>query len=236
MCTVDCLSSLRLSYPWPNVKPDLSPASEGSPGWPLPENILGTNLTEKTRLVVELGSWLGASARFILLNAPNSIVICVDHWKGSIEHHTESVARKVLPTLYEDFLALNWEQRDRIIPVRENTIDGLRVIAEYGLVPDLIFLDAAHDYESVKADLETAEQLFPTSTIIGDDYLGVVLYEDDKPKDIDYGVRWAVNHFIYDRKWELRCMGRGWQIVRKPSKNGSYLNASADVRCDNGRS
>lgn len=225
MCNSIGLDVLRDMYPWPVVKPE---ASEGSVneegmgnGWPLPENIIGSSLSEETRLVIELGSWLGNSARFILKYAPNATVICIDHWKGSPEHAGLKSAFDRLQTLYEDFLSICWDDRDRIIPVRETTLDGMRIISELGLVPDLVFIDAAHDYESVKADLEMADRLFPEATIIGDDYLGVAISEDEKVVGIDYGVRRAVNHYIYDRGWGLCCIGRGWRLIRKPSTNGS---------------
>lgn len=220
------LSVLKGIYPWPTVRPKASDGSvseEGwGKGWPLPENIIGSNLSEETRLVIELGTWLGNSARFILKYAPNATVICIDHWNGSPEHSGLKSSAEMIPTLYEDFLSICWEDRDRLIPVRETTLKGMKLIAELCLVPDLIFIDAAHDYESVKADLEMANRLFPEATIIGDDYLGVAICKDDKPIDIDYGVRRAVNHFIYERGWGLRNTGRGWQLIRKPSSNGRY--------------
>lgn len=226
MSNTDGLGALRLMYPWPAVRPKASEGcvnEEGAAvGWPLPENIIGSNLSEETRLVVELGSWLGNSARFILKYAPNATVICVDHWKGSAEHQGDQSAFERLPTLYEDFLSICWEDRARLVPVRERTLEGMRIIAELGLVPDLVYIDAAHDYESVNADLETANRLFPESTIIGDDYLGVAVMENNKVIDIDYGVRHAVNHFIYERGWSLRNMGRGWQLIRNPSRNGRH--------------
>lgn len=220
------LSLLKEIYPWPAIRPVASEGSVGKDGWgrgwPLPENIIGSNLSEETRLVVELGTWLGNSARFMLKHAPNATVICVDHWNGSPEHYSRKDCADSLPTLYEDFLSICWEERDRLIPVRETTLDGMRLVAELCLVPDLVFIDAAHDYESVKADLETANRLFPEATIIGDDYLGVALSEGDKVIDIDFGVRRAVNHFIYERGWGVRSTGRGWQLIRIPSKNGRY--------------
>lgn len=224
MSNVIGLDALRLMYPWPAVRPigseGCSDGAGHAKGWPLPENIIGSNLSDDTRCVIELGTWLGNSARFILRHAPNATVICVDHWKGSPEHLGFKSSASALPTLYEDFLSICWEDRDRLVPVRETTVEGMRIISELNLVPDLVFIDAAHDYESVKADLETANRLFPKSTIIGDDYLGVSIAKDDKVIDIDYGVRRAVNHFIYEHGWGIRTTGRGWQLIRKPSRNG----------------
>lgn len=224
MSNVTGLDALREMYPWPAIKPEASKGSIGESGWgkgwPLPENIIGSNLSEETRLVIELGTWLGNSARFILSHAPNATVICIDHWKGSPEHHGRKDTAESILTLYEDFLSICWEHQARMIPVRETTLDGMRIISELGLVPDVVFIDAAHDYKSVKADLEMADRLFPESVIIGDDYLGVAICDNDKVIGIDYGVRHAVNHFIYERGWGIRNTGRGWQLIRKPSKNG----------------
>lgn len=224
MSNVIGLDALKELYPWPMTRPkfpqELISEDGWGKGWPLPETIIGSNVNEETRLVVELGTWLGNSARFILRQAPNATVICVDHWKGSSEHLESISVAKMLPDLYENFLSICWESRDRLIPVRETTLEGMRIISELGLVPDVVYIDASHDYQSVKADLEAANRLFPKATIIGDDYLGVVVSENDKVVGIDYGVRHAVNHFIYDRGWSVRCTGRGWQLIRRFSKNG----------------
>ena len=210
------------------MKPDASPAipadAKGTPGWEVPGNIILANLTEETQLIVELGSWLGYSARFMLENAPKAVVICIDHWRGSPEHEENDSASIYLPNLYNDFLSICWEYRDRIVPVRELTLDGMRVVAELGLTPDIVYVDASHDYESVKADLEMASRLFPTAELIGDDYDGVAIWKDNKVVGIDYGVRRAVNHFVYDRGWGIQCAGRGWQILRRIVKSREYRN------------
>ena len=121
-------------------------------------------------MVVELGSWLGLSARFFLDIAPNAMVICVDHWQGSLEHHHDEKWRKMLPTLYETFLVNLWSYRDRIIPLKAGTIEGLKLIHSLGIHPDLIYIDASHEYDAVFQDVQTAMALFPKSTICGDDW------------------------------------------------------------------
>jgi hypothetical protein len=37
-------------------------------------------------------------------------------------------------------------------------------------MPDLIYIDAAHDTESVASDVATALRLFPKSVLVGDDW------------------------------------------------------------------
>lgn len=189
---------MRAAYPWPDVKPRISDPPPRIEGWGLPEFLLKANLRDNTRIVLELGSWLGESARFMLEHAPNAIVICVDHWLGSSEHIDS--CSDMLPHLYNNFLAVNWDHRDRLIPIREDTAAGLELVAEYGIKPDLIYIDASHDYEDVIWDLELSSRLFPDAQVIGDDY--------DFP-----GVRRAVNHHVYSRRIGVQMAGRGWQLI-----------------------
>src|SRR4051794_24358739 len=81
------LSRLRLEFVWPATKPDARAMEAGPPGWleDGPREMLAASLGEATRVVVELGSWLGLSTRFIADRAPKACVIAVDHWEGSPE-------------------------------------------------------------------------------------------------------------------------------------------------------
>jgi Methyltransferase domain len=202
----DALAELSAHFPWPVTKPELSAVASNRLGWGLPENLLRSNINEQTRVIVELGTWLGESARFFLEHALRATVICIDHWKGSAEHERDNP--EMLPTLYEDFLALNWDYRDRIIPIRKDTADGLKTLASYHVVPDLIYVDASHEFNDVQLDLDLIDMHFQSAIVIGDDY------------DWD-GVRRAVNRYVYRNDLALQCCGRGWQILRKKNKTVS---------------
>jgi hypothetical protein len=45
--------------------------------------VLAELLSSQTRCVLELGSWLGSSTRFIADHAPNAVIICVDLWDNN---------------------------------------------------------------------------------------------------------------------------------------------------------
>ena len=53
-------------------------------GWFFPPHkvVLSHFLNEKTRVVVEMGSWLGKSTRFISSVAPNAFVFAIDKWSN----------------------------------------------------------------------------------------------------------------------------------------------------------
>jgi predicted O-methyltransferase YrrM len=127
-------------------------------------------IPKSARLVVEVGSWLGRSTRFLADLIPQAHIVAIDHWQGSPEHLRDPELAAFLPRLYETFLAESWDYRERIIPVRAPSTDGLRLVADAGLKPDLVYLDADHSAESVRADLTAILDLFPGVRIVGDDW------------------------------------------------------------------
>ena len=78
------------AYSWPATKPDVPDPSQ-YPGWlgEGTDRTLALALSDQTKVVVELGAWLGMSARYIVEHAPKATVISVDHWEGSPEHRTQ---------------------------------------------------------------------------------------------------------------------------------------------------
>lgn len=169
-CDDDSLARLRARFPWPSRCPPLPP--DPMHGWFGDGNrrLLSDRLSGRTKLVVELGSWLGLSTRWIANMASNASVIAIDHWLGSSEHHADPRWAAMLPNLYDSFLAACWSFRRHIIPIRKDTVEGMTDVAEAGLTPDLIYVDAAHETEAVLRDLETARQLWPDVQLVGDDW------------------------------------------------------------------
>ena len=196
------LRALGELQPWPKQRPDdAAPGQEA--GWlgAGSEVMLSRSLSGKTKLVVELGSWLGLSTRYIADAAPRATVISVDHWEGSEEHKTQERYRNLLLHLFETFQARCWNYRDRIVPLRMDSLSGLRRVAEAGLEPDFIYVDAQHTYEAVSAELKLIRDLFPHSLVGGDDY--------------DWqGVRQAVDEFASQNGLIVDRVGlRGWRLL-----------------------
>ena len=167
------LNQIAINYPWPEAQPDVTPFFENDGAFDDSHvRLMGQFLDDKTKIVIELGSWFGFSTRFILDTAPNATVICVDHWKGSPNHwssnNTPMVAK--LPELYETFMVNFWNDQHRIIPLKNDTVIGLKEIWKAGATPDLIYVDASHEYEDVFVDVLLSLKFFPESRICGDDW------------------------------------------------------------------
>lgn len=125
-------------------------------------------------LFVEVGSWLGSSTRF-LAGKVGGCVVAIDHWGGSEEHQRKAEFSNLPPKLFDQFLTNCWHYRERILPVRMASQQALALPIE-GI--DLLYLDGAHDYESVTFDLENwSPRVAAHGLLCGDDWL----WGGDKP-------------------------------------------------------
>jgi len=109
-------------------------------------------------LIVEIGSWLGGSARAMADNTAGTL-FCVDPWTGP--EKSEGVVPGGDPKLWEErghdpewvwkAFQENMEGLDNVIPMRMTSLEGARWLRNLRF--DMIFLDANHSYENAKADL-----------------------------------------------------------------------------------
>ncbi|WP_423241845.1 glycosyltransferase 61 family protein [Limnospira fusiformis] len=140
--------------------------------------------TIKPQIIIEVGSWKGHSAILMAqnlrdLNLNSSRVLCVDTWLGSLEHWEKEVWRNQLylkhgyPSLYERFLSnvIRSGLKDYIIPFPMVSATAAAFFDRNEIKADLIYIDAAHDYESVTNDLHNFYPLLSQGGIIfGDDF------------------------------------------------------------------
>lgn len=159
---------LAQTFKWPNANELLNIELNEKPRFFSieVENVLNNIVDIKASTVLELGSWLGTSIKFFAQKCPNANLICIDTWQGSPEHQN---SKEVLNVLYKTFLVNTLHLKNRLVPLKTNTIDGMSIVEHFNIEPDVIYIDAAHDYDSVLKDLETSYNLWPKAQIIGDD-------------------------------------------------------------------
>ena len=120
---------------------------------------------------VEIGSWKGRSA-FCMASELERLgkatrLTCVDTWEGSEEHAEHSSIQK--GTLYDEFLTNISRYQHRIQPMRLPSLEAAATFPDRSL--DFVFIDAAHDYENVKADIHAwAPKVKPSGVLAGHDY------------------------------------------------------------------
>lgn len=141
----------------------------------------------RPKIIVEVGTWKGATAirmaEIVKSLGLDTRIICIDTWLGSEEHFLGQGAEERFslrrtngfPQLYFTFLGgvVRRGLQDIIIPLATTSTHGAIILDKTNVRPDLIYLDAAHDYRSVQSDLEDYWPLLSDNGIlIGDDYIG----------------------------------------------------------------
>jgi len=120
---------------------------------------------------VEVGTWKGMSAAYMaveIINSGKNIKFdCVDTW-DFVPSQTE-IPEHQFENLYETFLNNIEPVKHQIKPVKALSWDGANYYTDKSL--DFIFIDAAHDYESVKKDINAwFPKLKKGGVIAGHDY------------------------------------------------------------------
>ena len=141
-------------------------------GWMSPSELeYLASLAERSRYILEVGSWRGRSTSCLAANTRGpGLVVAVDTWRGSVEHQAE-LKGKPVSGVWFDFMA-NVAPFDNVWPVPMNSLKAAQVISMSPMRFDLIFIDASHDYESVKADIVAwLPLLAPGGILCGHDYM-----------------------------------------------------------------
>lgn len=177
-------------------------------------------------VIVEIGVWKGGSvatmARALKAADADAVIIAVDTWLGSSEHYLEAGFAQSLnfengyPQLYRQFAAniCNEGLRDYVLPLPLDSLNAFEVLSTRQVTPDIIHIDAGHDYASVMADLKAWWPLLrPGGVLIGDDY-HAERFGKDKGKWP--GVRKAFDEFFAAQAHTSFKSGKGKCMVRKP--------------------
>lgn len=115
--------------------------------------------SHKAGVFVEVGAWLGRSTAYmgqLLRDSPECMVdfYTVDTWKGSPgDNAFDGGLEKHGGDAYEAFIE-NMEKcgvAEFVIPLRMTSVEAAAGFADRSL--DFVFIDAAHDYDSVSSDL-----------------------------------------------------------------------------------
>jgi len=148
--------------------------------------------TYKPGLIVEFGSWYGDSAAAMASAAEEAgietHIYCIDTWLGSIENWTRPSGRKG----GVDALMLDKDGRPQFFRAFMNTLEvrGLKKYVTPLSMPvetgtkyllhqwnglgeaELVYVDASHEFEDVRADIARAFKLTggKDAIVCGDDY------------------------------------------------------------------
>lgn len=149
-------------------------------------------------IVVEIGVYMGRSTIFLGQTLKESgkafTYHAVDHFLGSVEHQEDLQKRKI--NLYEKFVCNigNAGLIDDIIVHPEASHEAVELFADQYF--DFIFIDASHDYENAKADIQLwLPKLKVGGMLAGDDWV-------KGWPGIQQAVKEILDYTTYGRVWK----------------------------------
>jgi SAM-dependent methyltransferase len=179
---------------------------------------LWRDLLEATRphLLIEVGAYKGRTSIFLahLIKEMQlqTKIVCIDTWVGSPEHwrtdhgdeYWELKTKFGYPTLYYSFAAnvVLAGAQDVIIPLPTTSESGAYILEQAKLSPDIVFVDAAHEYEPALSDYRRYWGLLrQRGVLVGDDYMGpgwdgVTKAADDFSAEIGVPLSGKVGKFV----------------------------------------
>lgn len=156
---------------------------------------------------IEVGSWKGQSLAYLAVESIRQgkelRIVAVDTWAGSAEHAATDSIRQ--GTLYEEFMRNLEPVAGRYEALRLPSLEAAGTFADGSL--DAVFIDAAHEYAAVAADLEAwYPKVRPQGWVCGHDYSAAWP-----------GVVRAVDRFFARRPGQLLAAGPEYcWVARKP--------------------
>jgi predicted O-methyltransferase YrrM len=130
---------------------------ESIPGWFNFDDIYRAQVerAQDGAVFVEVGSWLGRSTSFMAVEIANSgkaiTFYAVDTWKGSPAPQYQTVVAEIGGAVYDAFRANMRRAPVAVCPLRGDSADLAHSFNDDEV--DFVFLDAAHDFHSVRRDV-----------------------------------------------------------------------------------
>jgi hypothetical protein len=191
----------------------------------------------RPRVVVEVGTWKGASVLRMhgasLEHGTGTEFVCVDTWLGSAaEIWLDPDTRRSLhleggyPTMFRQFVAnvLSHGAQDVVYPLPMTSSAAAHVLERLGVMADVVYIDAGHEYEEVSADLRLYWSLLrPGGLMFGDDFA------ESWP-----GVQRAVVKFARRHGLDLETQAEKW-LLPKPLEPRRWPRLRGGVGAVRGR-
>ncbi len=158
-------------------------------------------LNKKPKIIIEIGTWLGASAIHMAkitekINLKTKIY-CVDTWLGAEEFWTWKSSSKEhdlklkngYPQIYYEFISNVVEHKlEKIItPIPNTSRIGSIILKKNKIKADLIYIDGSHDYFDVKLDIKSYLPILKNN--------GIMFGDDIKWKGVNKAVKECFENF-----------------------------------------
>jgi hypothetical protein len=186
-------------------------------GWGSTSSVIKNTIQYfEPKSIVEVGTWLGASALF-MSQYSTADIICVDTYLGSNEilwrdgnvkvgQEFDSIYKQFCINVTKNFL------NDQISPLPMTSSSAAQLFSHFGVTIDMVYIDAGHSEREVYADLEDWWPL-TNKVLIGDDY------SENWP-----GVVRAVKRFCAENKLTFEVADSKYSISKLQKVNFNFLS------------
>jgi predicted O-methyltransferase YrrM len=140
----------------------------------------------------EIGVDMGHFTEILCMQNPTAKIYAIDSWEGKYESHYENAKKRLAP--YNCTL------------IKATSMEAVKQFKEGDL--DFVYIDANHDYDHVKEDLEAWSKIVRKDGIVsGHDY-GHYKY-----KDKYLGSKRAIDEYVDKHNRELFLVNRNYQTT-----------------------
>lgn len=106
----------------------------------------------KSKSICEIGSWQGRSTRALVDNTPGT-VLAVDTWAGTdneVDNARTTDPDALFQTFQDNMVGV---PEGKLSFIRSLSVDAAKICKKQNQQFDMIFIDADHSYDAVKADI-----------------------------------------------------------------------------------
>jgi predicted O-methyltransferase YrrM len=158
--------------------------------------------------VLEIGSWEGRSALFFLNYLPRSRMVCIDTFRGNVEHHLDPYFAELAPRTEGQFDANLAGLAHRIEKIKGSSTSVLPQLGIAGRRFDLAYVDGSHMAADVYGDaVLTWSMMDPGGIVIFDDYAWDLM-ENERERP-----RLGIDAFLAAVTGQYREIHRAYQIA-----------------------
>lgn len=172
---------------FPANKPDVEPETFGYL-FPAQETLIHYLVDENTRVVVQVGAWLGKTTLFLRERAPKALVFVVEEWDNeayklepSLNKNFANIDLFDRVPFYETFLLNTWQHRPKrfddgrlsgVVPMRMGWKEAVGLLTKLGLknLVDVVYWEGMAKEEDLRALLTSVREDLPGAAVVGDNY------------------------------------------------------------------
>jgi hypothetical protein len=208
--------SVRIAHPWPEKRPfpelmGLGVSFDGGG-----RELVDALIRQKgDAIMLEVGAAFGNSARRWLAQSSQLTLVCLDSWEnpewpelmvacGELALAEKLKASDGAERVFQSNL---WEYRDRVIAIRGFAPQALKILADHGVRPDIVYVDADKEAKT----LFGVAEMFPESIFCGDDWSW-----SEAATPNFYPIRAGVKALAKRRKAHLIVRKATWMISDEP--------------------